>query len=275
MVWKRVPRNMTGSPRRLAKSTFDTWIYSHLLKICLPYPREPYSDRPILAPLNLTFFLGLLIEMENAGYPAHWLSAVLQSACSGTIITTARASRTIVAEFEPSQCTTPSRKISVAPWRAELTTLLSVWYHILPFGILTPKGALLPLTSISQYQTSFPEFDDLNRNVPHFMILFWNLDVAGTAAPPRSIRRLLLDDELGDTSSSAQKIREEGVHCLTTFRWTSTSRTGTYWLRDDVINSMMAGAWKVYIWRVDTWEASTSGVDVAAGVTRMGNWTQA
>jgi len=58
----------------------------------------------------------------------------------------------------------------------------------------------------------------------------------------------LLDNEEGETTAKARKIREEGVHMLSTFEWDSESKKAAFWLRKDVIEGMSQnGKWKVYI----------------------------
>ncbi len=274
MVWESFPKVVHPLSNLLPRSAFETWMYSHLLKICLPFPRPILSDRPVHAPLNLTAFIRLVVHMSEVGYPSHWLSAIITSVCDGVITTNARAPRTLVIQPEFLAKRFPSRQISVQPWRAEYTTLFSIWRRILPFGIVATSRALVPVSTISQYTVSFPSFTSPNGNVPHFIVLFWNTEVGGTSEPPSTLRRpVLLDDELGAASSSAQCIRKAGIHCLTAFRYATKTRTATFWLRDDVVKDMMAGEWKVYIWRTDTWQAVTKGVEVATGVLKVKTWT--
>lgn len=49
-----------------------------------------------LRPLNLTIFLRLLSHISKLGYPAHWLSHVVNSLLKGEITTIARAPRRLV-----------------------------------------------------------------------------------------------------------------------------------------------------------------------------------
>lgn len=77
----------------------------------------------------------------------------------------------------------------------------------------------------------------------------------------------------GDNSTSARNIREKGVVCVTTFRFTTALRTAEFWMRADKMEQMMAGKWRAFLWRTDEWEASTPGVDVSSGVTKGKKWT--
>jgi hypothetical protein len=130
------------------------------------------------------------------------------------------------------------------------------------------SGTLVPVDTIVHYSITFtpvPIPTDLTR---HFMLVFWNTEVGRSAKPPASIRDLLVDG-----AASHRDVREKGIVCVSAFRYTTASRTATLWMRSDVMEQMMAGKWRAFIWRTDTWEATTPGVDVSAGVETGKNWT--
>ncbi|KUI64181.1 hypothetical protein VM1G_10953 [Cytospora mali] len=70
-IWNTVPEKPLSCAKRMRRQEFESWVYGHLLKICLPCPRPLWSDRPIHAPLNLTMVFRLLerdvIENMKAG----------------------------------------------------------------------------------------------------------------------------------------------------------------------------------------------------------------
>ncbi|ROW07056.1 hypothetical protein VPNG_06673 [Cytospora leucostoma] len=259
-IWGAVPEKQLTSTKRMRRQEFETWIYRHLLKVCLPYPRPLSSPTPVHAPLNLTILFRLLERMSEVGYPAHWLSGNLASICTGQIETSARAPSGIVVHQNDLAQAMPKKKMSVAPWRAEFTTLLSIWRRLLPFGVITPKDVLVPLSDVVEYQVTFPIFREDQIRLPHFTLVFWNTQLG---RPPVNIRSLILDDEEGTTSESAAKTRDQGVHVVTTFRFVTHTRTASFWLRRDVVDAMQAGSWKVYIWRTDNGMAVTEAVDVS------------
>lgn len=154
-IWNAVPDKTLSWGNRMKRQEFEAWIHGHFLKICLPYPRPLGSDRPVHAPLSLAMVFRIVDRMCDVGYSAHWMSSILASLYNGEIVTTARAPRHIVihpVDLEGKQ----SRKMSISPWRAEFTTLLSIGRRLLPFGVITPKGTLVPLTEIWEYQITFP-----------------------------------------------------------------------------------------------------------------------
>ncbi|KAJ3576915.1 hypothetical protein NPX13_g3553 [Xylaria arbuscula] len=109
-----------------------------------------------------------------------------------------------------------SRKICVRPWADEFTSLAAMWRGVWPDGTLVlTRNLLPPLSGISEHSIQFTDFTADNLSYPHFALVFWNQRKYGD--PPRNLRPVLLDDEKGDTTSSACAIRANGVKVLSTF----------------------------------------------------------
>ncbi|KAF5128473.1 hypothetical protein E5D57_009413 [Metarhizium anisopliae] len=272
-VWDSVPRSVMPFQKLLSKAGFEKWVYGHLLKICLPHPRPVFSDSPVYAPLNLTALIHLVVGMFEVGYPAHWLVRILSCICTGVITTSARPPERRV--YTPAQvdAVRAPKDVYVQPWVAEFTTLVSIWRRLLPFGIDSSLSAsLVPLETIHQYSIAFPPFPAINDHRPQAILVFWNTEVGDVAQRLDSLYDLL-DSSGGDNSKSARNIGEKGVVCVTTFRFTTASRTAEFWMRADKMEQMMVGKWRAYLWRTDEWEASTPGVDVSSGVTKGKKWT--
>jgi hypothetical protein len=276
IVWERAPAIKLTEKTRLSRPALEKWLYAHFLKICLPYTREKFSDRPVHAPLNLTTFLRLISHVSGRGYPSHWLSGILAALCGdkqeGEILTTARAPRQIATDKADVDAIHPAIKMTIAPWRAEFTTLLCIWSPLLPFGFIAPPGAVTLPNGIAEYSVSFPKFLDEQMRIPHFVLLFWD-SKAGEIPGMRRMRRFLLDDEMGDTSEWARDTKRRGVHVFSAFKFVTETRTASVWCRTDTMREMMNGDWKVYIWRTDTWERVTQGVGVQ-DVRLVRTWDQ-
>ncbi|KJZ69859.1 hypothetical protein HIM_10759 [Hirsutella minnesotensis 3608] len=273
MTWDRVSSSAMSFKELLPKPEFEKWVYGHFLKICLPYPRPIFSGQPVYAPLNLTAVIRLVIGMFEVGYPAHWLLRIFSCICSGVITTCARPPTNRVCNAADIDATHLAKEISVQPWVAEFTTLLSIWRRLLPFGIDSLSGTLVPLGTIFQYSITFPPFPAKHERVPHFILVFWNTEVGYTTKPPVSIYNLLLDVGGGDSHVSARDIREKGIVCVTAFHYTTASRTAVFWMRADKMEQMIAGKWRAFIWRTDAWKAVTDGVDVSSGISMGKKWT--
>lgn len=252
----------------MPRSNLEHWLHGHLLKICLPHERPFVSDRPVHAPLNLTAFLRLVARMHEVGYPAHWLSGTLASICEGSITTTARAPRQLVLTTEDVAKSYPFRKISLGPWKAEYTTLLSIWRRFLPFGVIAPENSLVPLSDIVECSITFPDFPHHRGRISHFAVTLFNIGMLGDR--DFELPRLIQDDEKGMTSEFANRFREKGVHIVTAFQYVTGTRTATLWLRRDVVDEVMRDdAWAVGICRTDSWKLIMQSVETAKDVLQQ------
>ncbi|KAJ6782404.1 hypothetical protein PWT90_10097 [Aphanocladium album] len=265
MVWETTPNAIARRGRLLSKPELEKWIYGHLLKICLPYPRSISSGSPVHAPLNLAFLFSFFTRMFETGYPAHWITNILSSVCSGQITTSARPPRQRVTTPSDIDIKQPAVKFSVQPWVAEFTTLLSFWRRLLPFGADAAGGALVGLDKIAQYRISFASLFMKHDIVPHLSLLFWN---------PKYDLALLTSnyDDMRDGSGAVQ-IREQGMVCVTAFQYATQAKEASFWLREDVMEKMRKEKWQVCIWRTDTWTALARGVGVANAL-KCRTWTE-
>ncbi|KAI0010631.1 hypothetical protein F4779DRAFT_577027 [Xylariaceae sp. FL0662B] len=270
--WERCESPNYTVEQLMPRPSLSNWLFSHFLKLCLPFPRPQSGYTLVYAPLNMSVFLRLLDRMAELRYPGHWLSDIVTSLAAGEIITTARAPRKYVLTPAAVDKVYASRTINVKPWAAEFTTLTTMWRGLLPFGLMAPSKLLPPPETIAEYAITFPPIIDADLNFPHFMMVFWNARKYGE--PPRNLRPLLLDDEDGDATTSAQKIRADGVRVLTTFTWVTKTNTATFWLRSDVVDAMVGEDWEVYIWRVDSWVRLTGDLSLRSAISRKRTWNE-
>lgn len=268
MVWDRVPKSTRSFQKLLPKSQFEKWVYAHLLKICLPYPRPMFSGAPVYAPLNLSALIRFISDLFEMGYPAHWLVGILSSICTGTVTTSARPPPDVVTKPADIDKRRPAKAISIQPWVAEFTTLLSIWRRLLPFGIDSLGGTLVPLDSIYEYSITFPPFPPEHERIPHFSLVFVNTAVGNTMRPES-----FYDYLSGTSSVSDISLRDKATVCVTAFQYTTASRTAVFWMRSDKMKQMAAGQWTAFICRTDEWEAITDGVDVSFEVRTGRKWT--
>ncbi|CAJ2499920.1 Uu.00g027730.m01.CDS01 [Anthostomella pinea] len=261
--WAKVSPSVLALEKRMSKGKLENFIHRHLLKVLLPYKRDPLDGECVL-----------IAHLHSVGYPGHWLSSVLEGIFEGTFTTTVRAPRQAV--DDPGSVTNayPSATISIKPWLAELATLGTIWQSLLPFGLLIPNSLLPSRDSIRKYTISFPPGDVEAPHRPHFVLVFWSQAAAG--APPTSsgLRQTLLDDEQGDRSEKARSVRESGIRVLTTYKWVTKTATASFWLRSDEVEMMMreAGSWSAAVWRVDSWERVTAWVGVSEKIVEGEGW---
>ncbi|KAK8014313.1 hypothetical protein PG990_007609 [Apiospora arundinis] len=142
---------------------------------------------------------------------------------------------------------------------------LAKWLHAHFLKICLPykRGRAIDLVDeVHEYQVKAPSFFHRESGyVPHFMLVFWNqkkLDAPSMA----DIRPLLLDNETGNTTTSARYVRREVVRVLTTFKWATDPRTATFWLRRGDMEVMVREDWLLYVWRTDFWDRQSGGVSL-------------
>lgn len=265
--WERCESMRLSLEQLMPRASFSRWLFAHYLKICIPFPRNP-DILGFIAPLNMTVFIRLLIQMSELGYPDHWLSNIITSLSCGTITTTARAPRDKILDTTAVDKVYPSRTICVKPWSAEFTTLVAQWRGLLPFTIVVPSGTLPPPETILEYSVKIPHTPDTAFERPEFILTFCReYDLL-----ERDLYKLLLDDERGDMTTSAREIRADGVNILSTIKYVTATSTATFWLRSDVVNLMWKENWDVFIGRTDSWGHHTPGYPVREVLWRKRNW---
>ncbi|KAI2783149.1 hypothetical protein F4815DRAFT_381571 [Daldinia loculata] len=270
--WERCENIRRHSLEQLIpRPSFLKWLYAHFLKICIPFPRAP-ATFSLYAPLNMTVILRLLAQMGELGYPGHWLSSIITSLGCGSITTTARAPWSGVLSPAVDRKKHPSRTICVKPWSAEFTTLAAQWRGLLPFTVVVPSGILPPPEAIAEYSIRIPHVTDSYLDVPHFILVFWNCQKYDM--PLQNLYTILLDDERGDITTSARKIRTDGINIVSTFKYVSDDCTATFWLRSDVMDLMLREDWRVFIWRTDSWLRHTPGLSLKNAVLKKRNWKE-
>ncbi|XXG97554.1 hypothetical protein Hte_003859 [Hypoxylon texense] len=273
--WEKCLNKASPLEQLMPQPSLSKWLFAHFLKICLPFPRSlprPEKDQLVFAPNNMTVFMRLLVQMAEAGYPGHWLSSIITSLSSGSITTEARAPRKSVLDCAAVDVVYPSRKMNTKPWVAEFTTLVTMWRGVLPFTVVAPSGILPSPEIITEYSITIPLHRCPNADVPHFTLVFWN--DGKYDEPPELLRKILLDEEEGDTTTSARKIRSDGILMLGTFEWAMRGFMATFWLRSDVMDMMLREDWKVCLWRVDTWVRVTSGLSMKNTLQRRRTWKE-
>jgi len=228
------------------------WLHTHFLKLYLPFPRAKWDDNQVFAPLNITTFFRLINHVSEVGYPAHWLSEILSTLCEGEIVTTARAPRSLVTDVDQALRIYPSRKLCLKPFMAEFKTLLAIWRRLLPFGLHLSHETIPNLRTIREFSINFPSCNTTYTSSPNFVLVLKNRRYE----VDEDLRRVLLDDETGDTSTAAVEMRSEpGIHVVSAFKWETETATATFWLEEGMMDDLQQKGhdWEVYIWRTDTW----------------------
>ncbi|KAI1499416.1 hypothetical protein F5X99DRAFT_389871 [Biscogniauxia marginata] len=268
-TWERRHDEDPTVEQLLNRASLERWLHAHFLKLCLPFPRPHFSDVLVYAPLNMTASIRILVHAASL-YPRHWIFSIIAGLSTGSISTTARAPRKYILNRVVVDKVHEPRTISIQPWTAEFTTLVTMWSIADRLGLVAPRKLLPAPGSIRQYSVTFPPFRAADLSVPHFAMVFWNTQKYGE--PPERLRTLLLDDEKGDTTTSAAKIRADGTVVLSTLGWVSETYTASFWLRSDTAEAMARDRWTVYIWRIDSWTRLTKGLPLREALVRGNSW---
>jgi hypothetical protein len=266
--WFRVP--LSGQFYDLVpRDELETWLYNVFLKLAIPISAGGEQTRTVFKPLNLTAFLRVCMHLKEAGYPAHWLSDVLSHIVSGRIVPEARARRTDPAKVSDAAITYPKNAQFIAPFVAEMTTLVAICQPALRFGVLST--AIPSLSSIRRFEVSFRTLPAQGNVYPHFVLLFFNHSIMR----PHTgyFRPYILDDETCETSRSTRRLQKEGLHLLSVWQWKQESKTASFWLREDVMARVkrFEQDWKVAIWRTGSWQ-KWSEWRPAIDVAEVGSW---
>lgn len=163
--------------------------------------------------------------------------------------------------------------MSLGAWQAEFTTILATGRRILPFGVILPQGGMPLPQDIREYCVNFPMFKGERFLSPHFTLVFWNTQIARGLVPPKKLLESLFFEHMGATDGIHTTTLKTGIRIMTTFKFTTYTRTASFWMREDVVQEMKTGSWKVYIWRTDDWNRLTPGVDVAEGLKEGQSWS--
>jgi hypothetical protein len=266
--WHHLDRPKTFADL-MTRERLETWLYRLFLKLAIPAHKQAIQSYVLIySPLNLTVFYRLLLHLSNFGHPAHWLSGVLDNLLTGRINTTARPPRSDPMKIKETKSSMPGLTQSVKPFVAELSTLASIWQSALPFGVLSTQ---IPRTQdIRKYRIKFTGVSEHVENTAVFVLAFYQ---ALMFPLQKSFRTLLLDDEEGQKDPKISTLRKEGLHIVTTWDWSRSSKTATFWLRRDVMEEMQRGQnWGVMIWRTDNWE-NQSGSQRLEAIDTGVSWT--
>ncbi|KAK3080588.1 hypothetical protein LTS18_015033 [Coniosporium uncinatum] len=214
----------------------EQWLYRHFFKLVLSYPRPRGGLSLMYAPLNVIMFFRLLAKLHHLGYPAHWLSEALASILQDDVRTTGRPPRSSPVTFAETKSEFPERKLSTAPFVAEMTTLAALWLQALPFGIISDQ--IPDVRTVHCYHMGFEGIDLQPGRLPVIVLVFTapDLDVP-------NLRKLLLSDEKGAKGHDAARARAGEINVVTTFQWLADRGVAEFWMREDVVNTMEAKGW--------------------------------
>jgi len=244
----------------LPRASLQRWLCALFFKITLPVNRldaQPSSLR-VYSPINLTIFVRVFMHLKQLGYPAHWLSEVLEQLLEDRVITSARPPQTSPLKISEAQKEMPMKRLSTAPWIVEMATLAVILQPVLGFPLFTN---CLPEPSSICFYTFIPTpVLDFYPNLPVYNLLFMDRELLKAATgfdatkPPEysgdnyygdpDIRRAL-HPEIEERGPSSRRdehraLQEKGLTVITTFDWDPEHREATFWMNRDRMDMMKA-----------------------------------
>jgi hypothetical protein len=138
-----------------SRSELVTWLTRILLNTLIPGNGGigPFRAR---LPNGLSAFFGLLLHLNDVGYPSHWLGDFVSSVIADNVVT----------ELAPFQGKwpiplseinrrVPRRKIRLDPWRLELENILATSLEGIPFLVPLPDDFTTDYTEIALFEGFF------------------------------------------------------------------------------------------------------------------------
>ena len=244
----------------LPRAAFCNWLYGLFFKLALPAIRG-HNYRPfgasmmVYSPCTLVVFLRLLMHLRSIGYPAHWLSTVLGSILTDNVLTSARPPETCPLDIQEVNQPKHLRHIPTSPYVAEMSTLTTLFLRLLPFAVYGGEGHLPRPESIRECTVQFQKVDTItDSNRPDFVLVFTKFPLMQEAEHQgkldniQYIRDLLQDDSLLTK-------HKQSIIMVTTWKWDPVVQKAVFWMREDVVNSMLDndGQWICEINRTDNW----------------------
>ncbi|KAK8132150.1 hypothetical protein PG999_000323 [Apiospora kogelbergensis] len=296
MKWTRQSTKALEWSKLMPRRSLEHWLHALFFRLCLPFPWVSDYDRRVMRPLNLTTLFRLVSHLFKMGYPAYWLSSILNDLASGEVSSTARPPRAPVTDAAEAKKIHPSKNISMRPFAIEYRVLLSLWQRLLPFGLLLQEAVAKQLpdpSTIREFKVKFIDINDAffdaaagEANPPDVgtmssVLVFWNRTVNGQVPGEGKLRQSLLDEESVKSKSflksrlqkAGRPESEDTVHVVSTAQWKREDSTVSFWFPGEVIEGMMAGQdeWVACIWSTGSWTETASVLvgreTVAAGDT--------
>ncbi|KAL2756670.1 hypothetical protein ACRALDRAFT_1075545 [Sodiomyces alcalophilus JCM 7366] len=203
-------------------------------------------------PYNVWTFFRFLLHLQDMGVDKNPLYGAIEEVLGPGSITSPRSLKNHdeIAEVEAAdvmECVW----LDFSPWTAELTTQACLWQGLLEFAIV--REPLLP-SQIHRYSVKMATLGGLifADERPELIIVFLRR-VHNFAV--EDLRNILLGRVDRSQRDVAHSVRTEHCRIVTAWEWEEWEERGTFWMRDDVMERMMADypPWEVFVYATDVW----------------------
>lgn len=252
----------------LPRVQFTRWLLQLFFKIAIPPNREMQSMARVFSPLNLTAFVRLLVRLVEMGYPAHWVSSIVEDILYNRVMTTTRPLENTPTRGLILKKEYPTKHVSTAPFIAEMEVLLCTWMRLLPFGVVSPAHIPRP-EKIFEYRFSIlnpiarDEFTNVLALVFYPESLFEKLIATSRGGRKTCFRNMLAGT--GPETPEKRRIREK-VIMVSTFGWNAEDREVAVRLKEGWIEEQRSEErWSVALWRTDEWMICSTPTSLRGG----------
>ncbi|KAF1991587.1 hypothetical protein K402DRAFT_416873 [Aulographum hederae CBS 113979] len=277
LYWHSATNEKLSFSDLMSRASLERWLCSLFLKIALPFKQSEVFMTYVFNPLNLSMFFRVFIRLHDLGYPSHWLSTVLDCILSNGIETSARPPRSCPVTSTGAGKVNRERHVSIKPFIPEITTLAALWVPVLPFGVITT--AMPPADSIKKYSIQFGQLYPIrfgsSVNTTNVLVFYASKKEHGQHVRNTdlsNLRSILVDDEQGEQSASAKRMRKEALIVITTFEFSNKERKAKFWMRQDAMDRICEtpGNWRCLLQRTDHWRAAGESVAVTDKLKKIG-----
>ncbi|KAK8851162.1 hypothetical protein PGQ11_013641 [Apiospora arundinis] len=283
MKWMRQSTKALEWSKLMPRRNLEHWLHALFFRLCLPFPWVSDFDSRVLRPLNLTTMFRLIVHLAKVGYPAYWLSGILNDLANGEVSSTARPPRAPVTDAAEAKKMHSAKLISMKPFVTEYRMLLSLWQRLLPFGLLlqeTVEKQLPDPSKVRQFKVKFADINEaffdavardpnpLDVGTMSSVLVFWNRTVNGEVPAEGNLRQALLDDESVKSKSflksklqkAGRPESEDTVHVVSTAQWKRGESMASFWFPGEIIEAMVSGPddWVACIWSTGSWTQTAS-----------------
>lgn len=255
-TWESLQSGARSHDQLLAKNVLTTWLYGLFLKLALPSNRQPeriIPDGPpmLLHPaLNLSTFFRLFVHLAEMGYPGHSLYQILISILTDNISTSARpaSSQVLSVEEVTAWNTNEKQSFCTAPFFAEMSSLASMFSRVLPFAVIGSHDIVPDPATIRKCVVQFPHLP-FEENSQHLAVIFTSFDFKQPSGGwgVDTIRGTILDQNYITK-------HKKDIIVVTTWKYDALSKTGTFWMREDIARSIDPECWMCEVYSTYTWK---------------------
>lgn len=236
-----------------SRIAMEQWLQRVLIRILSPPTPQAASGFVIFLPSTIRTFVHLLVHVKNLGYPAHWMSDMLEKILHDNLESEYRPASQLPIPVSDINRVQLRRKMQISPWMADIELVVGTALESLPFAVRLPPHFPAPASfctfsarvcnivgSCGSDQAGFPR-------APSLAILFTMgyMRAHGYHIHPKTI---LFSD---DTNAVSKQQIFMSIEKLDIDKTTNSGEI-TWTMDRTRITRMKSDGWSLCLWRTDT-----------------------